>query len=121
MMKARWVVRQGPDEGFGAVSLGTAIIASWWPRRYYKVSTIQLDTSSIAAKALESLKTAVPLRDVPFKVTGYVSQVVKCDRNGFAGRWDNPLYEREYSDASQARAGHEKIVSLLEKGRLTLR
>ena|ERR1022692_3065639 len=129
-MKARWVLREGPDEfGLGPrahdlatpMSLGSAIVATWWPGRYYRVSTIQLDTSSTAAKAVESLKTGVPLHEIPLKVTGYVTQVAKCDKMGWVGDWiANTLFERTYADAAEAQAGHNEVVDLLQKGRLKL-
>jgi hypothetical protein len=93
-MRARWVFR---DEPYDAKNVGTAVIASWFPGRYYKISTIEGPSSE------------------------YITQVAKCDKMGWVGNWlDNTVYEREYKDRADALRGHEDVLSSLTAGGLKL-
>jgi hypothetical protein len=93
-MRARWVFR---DEPYNAQNVGTAVIASWFPGRYYKVSTIESSP------------------------TEFITQVAKCDKMGWVGDWlTNTVYERDYKDRGDAFRGHEDVVNLLAAGRLEL-
>jgi hypothetical protein len=93
-MRARRVFR---DEPYDAQNVGTAIIASWFPGRYYKVSTIEGSPGE------------------------FVTQVAKCDKMGWVGDWiANTVYERDYKSHADAVRGHEDVVNLLQAGRLKL-
>lgn len=94
------------------------VVASWWPGRYYLISTIQLDTADPLAKLTESLETGTKFEDVPDEITGYVTQVFRCTRHLVVKSFDNPLYEQEYDSLQNATRGHEFIVQQLLNGSL---
>jgi|SRR6185295_3090629 len=113
-MRARWVRRDPSPELPG---IGSAIVATWWPGRYYKVQTIELDNNSAAAVLIQSLEQKVASSKVVPSPTRYISQVVRCTSDGVVD-WPSSqlIYEREYQTATDARAGHEEIVKALEFG-----
>jgi hypothetical protein len=117
-MRARWVLHNPSPE---IPIIGQARVATWWPGRYYFVSTIQLDSSSPLHRLTESIRQGVPYAEASLGPNTYVTQVFKCTKDGIVRSFKEPLYEREYSDLSAARAGHKRTVDLLEQGRLKLR
>ncbi|HEY0551672.1 MAG TPA: hypothetical protein VGF13_18855 [Verrucomicrobiae bacterium] len=116
-MKARWVLRYPSRE---LPFVGQAVVASWWPGKYYFVSTWRLDSSSPLHRLTQSLKQGVPFTDADVGQERYMTQILKCTKDGISESFDDPLYEREYSDLSEAKAGHNESVDLLEQGRLKL-
>ena len=117
-MRARWVC---PNPSPELPIVGQAIVAYWWPGKYYIVSTIQLDSSSPLSRLTRSLETGVAYEEVTPGPDVYVTQVFKCDKNGWTKSIDNLLYEREYPDLTQAISGHNDTVNLLEQGQLKLK
>ena len=118
MLHARWSSSL-PSPQLPVVA--QTVVASWVPGRYYFVSTIQLDTSSPLAKLTRTLQTGEKFGDVPDEVTGYITQVVRCNKHMVVKSFAHPLFEREYSTLSDAQAGHQTVVAQLESGRLRLR
>lgn len=110
-MKARWVSRNPAAE---PPIVGQAIIAEWWPRSYFCVSTIQMDRDSLLGKLTRSLRTG-RYSDDPLPEE-FVTQVFKCDGHGVVKSFDDPLYERTYKDLPTAKTGHEETVQLVELG-----
>jgi hypothetical protein len=51
----------------------------------------------------------------------FVTQIFKCDKSGKVASFDNPLYEKEYSEVSAAQAGHELVAQSLARTRLKLK
>jgi len=116
-MRARWV-SQRPSPVIPIV--GQAIVASFFPGRFYFVSTIQLDSSSPLSKLTRSIELKVPYNDVPPVPDDFVTQVFRCNKDGWVKSFDHPLFEKIYSDLSQARNGHNEAVELLSQGKLKL-
>lgn len=116
-MRARWVHHYPSPK---SPVLGQALVASFLPGKYYLVSTIQLDSSSPLSRLTRSIDKGIAYQDVAPEPDGFVTGVFRCDKMGWAKSLDNPLYEREYSDLSQAECGHREIVELLAKGQLKL-
>jgi hypothetical protein len=117
-MKARWILRNPSPTG---QMVGYAIVASWWPGRYYSCLTTQLDTSSDLAKLTYCIKNkGIKFQDVPYIITGYVTCVYKCDKNGTVDKreFGKPLFERKYDDEVKAKVGHEEILEKLAAGEL---
>lgn len=114
-MRARWVLNDPSPE---LPLVGRAIVASWWPTVYHAVSTVQLDSASALARLTRSLVTGEyssgPLPD------RFVTQVFRCDRQGWIKSFDHPLYEMEYADLLKAKPGHKEVVDLLGQGKLRL-
>jgi hypothetical protein len=117
-MRARWVLHSPSPE---IPIVGQARVATWWPGRYYFVSTIQLDSSSPLHRLSESIKQGVPYDEATLGPDRYVTQVFRCTRDGIVKSFAEPLYQLEYADELAARAGHKHTVDLLEQGRLKLR
>ncbi len=118
-MRARWVSER-PNPELPTI-VGQAIVASWWPGKYYFVSTIQVPSSSPLALLAQSLINNTPYEEVKPGLDVFITQVFRCDENGWAESFDNPLYEREYVGLAQAKLGHSEVVDLLAAGKLTLR
>ena len=111
-MQARWV----SERAHSPPVLAATVVASWWPGRYFRVSTVETD---------------LKWRDKMLKLSGEkgtppprcVTQVFSC-RGVWAGytastrSLRNPLYEREYAERSDAEEGHREIVELLAAGKL---
>lgn len=115
-MRARWVREDPPSTSH----IGFAVVARWFPGRYYLVSTIRCDGTSHLAKLTRSAETSIPLEQISSARETFVTNIFKCDRNGFVRSFENPLHERVYSSLDEAHAGHAKTVDLLAKGKLTL-
>lgn len=116
-MRARWVLHRPSPE---PPVVGQAIVARWWPGRYYLVSTIEMDQSSPLAKLTQSLIYGRAYGEALQEPSIFVTQVFKCDQDGLVRSFDNPFYEREYTDLSQAQTGHRETLRLLAEGRLKL-
>jgi hypothetical protein len=112
-MRARWTEDINWDR---PPIVGQTIVASFWPGLYYLVATIELDSSSPMSRLTQSLSTGDAYDDVVPEPNGFMTDVVRCDKMGFTESFENPLYEREYSDLDQAKLGHREIVELLSKG-----
>lgn len=177
-----------------------ATVASWYPGKYWLVSTVQLDESSVknyqsskflpsvefiqptwtdspistycgdswgspihvSSRTLEELgfdmdkritplKTSVPIGKAVPAPNKFVTQIFRCnktyfkwsktpiasldnlidvlratahlkgERSGYVRFEDLPLFEREYFNLSDARAGHKETVELLAQGRLVMK
>jgi hypothetical protein len=182
-MRARWVFNELTPELPG---VGMTTVASWWPGKYWLVSTIQLDESSVtpgssknfpfvgfiqptlvgvgstgflvpyeqAPSAHESVSNGpliyrasvcVPIGKAVPSPNKFVTQIFRCNKiaiRSFDGLLDwlyaatrlkgvgtgtvmpfdqVPLFEREYSRLSDARAGHRETVDLLVQGQLEMK
>lgn len=113
-MRARWA--QNHYESPKLPIVQQTLIASWFPWKYYFVSTIQLDTSSPLSKLTRSIEKKISYKDVPVEIIGYVTQIFRCDNNGVVTSFDKPIFEREYSDLSKAIDGHNDAVKKFTKG-----
>lgn len=121
-MRARWVKRH-PSPDLPIVA--QAWVASLWPWRFYFVSTIQLqeDSSNPLGKLtrrVRSLKTGVSYNEVPPEPDKFFTHIYRCDKYLLVKSLDDPLFEREYSNLSEAQIGHNEAVDLLSKGKLKL-
>lgn len=108
-MRARWVSpRPAPDLPI----VGQAIVASWWPGRYYSVLTFQLDPTSRLRRLTEQI-SGFP------QTEAFVTNVCRCNKYGL---WveDSPLYERTYETLEEAKAAHEHALRLVSQGNLKL-
>jgi hypothetical protein len=111
-MRARWV----SERPFATPVLAATVVASWWPGRYLRVSTVETDLKWRDKMLKLSGETGTP---PPLCVT----QVFSC-RGVWAGytasikSLRHPLYEREYAERSEAEKGHREIVQLLAAGKL---
>jgi hypothetical protein len=100
----------------GPGSIGHTIIATWWPGKYYLVMTIELDLNSPLARLTRSIKDSpskvIPYNEVEKVSNTFVTQIFKCDKSGWVKEHNpnSPLYEREYSEISQARLGHKETI-----------
>lgn len=106
--------------------VGQAWVASFWPWKYYYVSTVQLhlddpsEPLSQLARMARGMKLGVSYNEVPPMPDKFITHVHKGDRNQWVKSFDDPLFEREYSNLSEARIGHNEVVELLSKGKLKL-
>ena len=117
-MGARWVLE---DPAPQLPIVGQAIVASFWPGKFFSIQTLQLDPSSPLHKLTRSLQLRVSYDDVPPEPPGFVTLIRKCDRHGWLKSLDDPpLYEREYSNLAQARNGHKETVASFSNGTLRL-
>jgi hypothetical protein len=121
-MHVRWVSHNSSPE---LPIVGQAKIASFWPGRFYFVSTVQhqLHSSSPLSKLtrdLRSLQPGASYNEVPLEQDMFITQIFRCNKHGWVKSFDDPLFEREYSSLSQARIGHNEAIDLLSKGKLKL-
>jgi hypothetical protein len=93
-------------------SIGTTLIAKWWPGRYLLVSTIRLDGTDDDARLISSLRTGCTYEDAPPLTDTFVTQVVRCSYLGIPASWSKPLYEKEYATLEEAKTGHRKAVTI---------
>lgn len=107
------------ERPFATPVLAATVVASWWPGRYMRVSTVETDLKWREKMVKLSGGTGAP--PPPLCVT----QVFSC-RGFWAGytatikSLRHPLYEREYTERSEAEKGHREIVELLASGKLKL-
>ena len=69
------------------------------------------------------VKVRVPIGTAVPRPGKFITQIFRCerlkgDRSGFARSDELPLFEREYSSLSEARAGHRETVDMLARGKL---
>ena len=116
-MKARWVLHNPQPE---LPVIGQCIVASWWPGRFYLVSTIKMDGTSALERLTESIKTLRDFKDVIRGSGGFVTQIFHCDRQGFVREidFDRPLYFKSYPTLEDAKAGHKAATEQLAAGNL---
>lgn len=105
-MKARWVLHNPSPK---APMVGYAIVAKWWPGRYFLAMTFLRDSSS----SLDRLTQSISCGDAAPSLDGYLTQVFRCNKEGVVYSIEKPLYERKYSELSAACDGHKEIVELL--------
>ena len=116
-MRARWVSHNpSPNSEI----IGQTQIASFWPGRFYFVSTIQLDSSSPISKLSRSIELGIAYNDAPPGPDEFITQVFRCNKDMMVRSFDDPLFEKVYSTLSEARIGHSDTVDLLSKGKLKL-
>jgi len=101
-MRARWVSRNPSPE---LPIVGQAKIASFWPGRFYFVSTVQLNSSNALNKLSRSLQ-GVEHNDISAGPNKFITQVFRCNKDMFVKSFDDPLFERVYSTLPQALIGH---------------
>jgi hypothetical protein len=90
--------------------VGRTVIAKWWPGKFYLVSTICMDGSSLEQRLIKSLQTKIPLNEVGPQPDKFLTQVFKCNKYGMVKSFDNPLLECEYTTIEAAKEGHQKAV-----------
>jgi hypothetical protein len=105
-MRARWVLREPESE---LPTVGYAIVAKWWPGIYYLVSTIQLDLSDPVRRLAETI-SGMPSTDA------FLTNIYRCNGDGFIGN-NPPMYRRTYQTLEEAKAGHERTLTLVARGR----
>lgn len=113
-MRARWV-SENPSPEFPVV--GQALVASFWPWKYYLVTTTHVEGNDLVERLTRSIETGVRLEEVT--VADYFeTSVLRCSRDmtHASGR----VYEGSYPNLEEAKRGHETIVRLLAQGRLKL-
>ena len=113
-MNARWVLHNPSPE---MPTVGYAIVARWWPGRYFLAMAIMLDSSSPLHRLTQSIAQNVPYAEPTPGPARFVTQVFRCDKRGVVFSFDRPLYEKEYSELLVAQEGHKRIVAKLEQGR----
>lgn len=100
------------------------MVASWWPWRYWAVSTFQTDNTSPLAKLTQSIKAGKVYDQVVPEPNNFATTITRCDKNGWnfsdSLRDKSPVFVREYKNRAEAEAGHKQVVDLLTKGRLQL-
>ena len=107
--------------------IGRTIVVRWWPGRNYQVLTLRLDFNTAAGRLIRCLEQGVPYIEAKPAPERFLTRVSRCDNNGLTitvPGYDplaDPLYEREYPDLEEAKAGHAETVGLLATGRLKLR
>jgi len=118
-MRARWV-SPTPSPKFPIV--GQAIVASFLPWKFYHVLTVCHDASDPGSlSALSRKMRAVALGVAPDELPEeYTTMVRRCNRDGVSRPSDPFLFERAYSDMSQALEGHNEVLDLLSRGKLRL-
>lgn len=116
-MKARWVQHNPFDNHDNPGIVGQAVVASYWPGRYYLVSTIELDSGSPLSRLTKSIETGVHLGDVIPGPNTFLTGIYRCDKFGFTRSYE-PLFANEWAERSDAKAGHDLIVSLFANGKL---
>jgi hypothetical protein len=115
-MKARAVWE---DPSPSSPAIGRAIVASWMPGRFHHITTLMCGGSAPLARLTESMITGIPFADIREARCRFVTQIIKCDRDGISSEDDymSPVYEREYDNADAAKEGHKIILDLFAKGR----
>ncbi|HVM61239.1 MAG TPA: hypothetical protein VMV72_10265 [Verrucomicrobiae bacterium] len=113
-MRARWV----SERVCSPPVLFATVVASWWPGKFLRVSTVQTDIQwrEKMIRMAEGKGTPPP---------NFLTQVFRCRGalNSYTaglGSLRNPLYEREYMEQSDAENGHRETVELLAAGKLRL-
>ena len=115
IMRARWI----SERPCAHPVLFATVVASWWPGRYFRVSTVETDLQwrDKMVRLAEGTGTPPP----PW----FLTQVFSC-RGVLTGytagvkSLRNPLFEREYAERSEAEQGHRQTVELLAAGKLRL-
>jgi hypothetical protein len=114
-MRARWV----SERVCSPPVLFATVIASWWPGRFFRVSTVETDIQW--REKMHKLSGDTGTSPPPCCLT----QVFLC-RGALASytasinSLRHPLYEREYAEKSEAENGHRQTVELLAAGKLKL-
>lgn len=91
-MRARWV-SYTPSPKLPAVD--QTLVAHWLPWKYYFVSTVYIDPSNPLSLLTRSLETDKPYKNVTPGPDKFVTQIFKCDKNGWVKSMDYALYERD--------------------------
>jgi hypothetical protein len=109
----RWI-SENPDP---APRLAHTIIASWWPWRYWEVTTIDYmgATGDDPLLKLTRLLPGANPRDE------YIVQVFKYKRNARITDRYEPWYERRFEDKQQALEHHREVVRLVAHRKLRLK
>ncbi|MGD1019942.1 MAG: hypothetical protein ABSA12_11570 [Verrucomicrobiia bacterium] len=112
-MRARWV----SERPFAPPVLAATVVASWWPGRYLRVSTVETDVQW--RDKMLRLSAGTGAQPPPLCVTQvFVCRGVLASYTASVKSLRHPLYEREYADKSEAEKGHREIVELLAAGKL---
>jgi hypothetical protein len=114
-MRARWV----SERVCSPPVLFATVVASWWPGRFFRVSTVQTDIQwrDKMIKMAEGKGTEAP--------PNFLTQVFSCggalaSYTASTNSLRHPRYEREYAEKSEAEKGHRQTVELLAAGKLKL-
>jgi hypothetical protein len=106
----RWVRDDGEFEGW----VTHALIARWWPGKYYLVGTVK----SLGAETTELIRKIIP--SAPDAADEFLVQVFKCDRYGMPQPRD-PYYVQSCDTKEQALEAHREVVRLLSAGKIKLK
>jgi len=114
-MRCRWISERPCSH---PVVFAT-VVASWWPGRFYRISTVETDLQwreKMLRLAKETGAAPPP---------HFLTQVFYCRgaSTGYTAATEslrNPLYEREYAERSEAQHGHKQTVELLATGKLRI-
>lgn len=104
-VRTRWI-QNAPE--VNPPTLARTVIASWFPGRYYLVSTIHCDGSSPLERLTQSLKTGASFNETLRGQQIFVSEVFRCDKEGVPKK---RLLDRSYQDSEEALAGHAALVA----------
>jgi hypothetical protein len=114
-MRARWV----SERVCSPPVLFATVVASWWPGRFFRVSTVQTDIQwrEKMIKMSEGKGTQAP--------PNFLTQVFRCrgapaSYTASVDSLRHPLYEREYGEEADAEKGHRQTVEFLAAGKLKL-
>jgi CheY-like chemotaxis protein len=110
-MRARWISQ---DLHPKLPIVGQAIVASWWPGRYYFVSTGRGDPTDALGRLTEAINSNKRFQDVTAAPTTFATFVSRC--NKFGQIYGNLLFTQEYKTLADAVKGHKEVLRQLERG-----
>jgi len=112
-MKARRVLRNDPHDD---QIVGHAIVQSWWPGEYYRITTCSMLECDTFERALRNAEAGIS-SDEPI-VERFVTRVVRRFRTVWFQKTRIICYEAEYQTREEAQVGHERVIDRLLAGRL---
>lgn len=106
-MRARWVQN---ITSLKPPVVAWTIVARWFPKTYFLVSTLELRANS------DDPMRALWRKLNPDAQDTWVTQIFRCSSDGLQHS-DEPVYRREYSNDDAAQHGHAEIVDALQNGK----
>lgn len=126
-MRARWVseiinagdgtVVDRGGSGTASVVVFSTMVASFWPGKYFLVSTSHVEGNNPLERLTLSMKTGARFEEVT--MADYFSTLVWRSSRDMT-LTSEVLYEQKYPNVEEAKVGHQKIVGELAQGRLKL-
>jgi hypothetical protein len=111
-MKARWI-SEDPSPNLPVV--GRAMVAGFWPWKYYMVTTFKEDYDSPAAILDARLRK---IANEELNVPCYITWISPCRRDFTMKDGTLPIFEAKHSTLEEAKFGHSLILSLFKTGKL---